>query len=715
MLPEPSLDNQTYKDIVDSAQKSIARIMPLWTDHNAHDPGMTLVELFAWLKEMQQYHLDQIPESGRMKFLKLLGVQPKDVESALAYMVFSQGDQDIRLPAGAKLSSHHLIFETAESHTLPQARISKLISVHGQKTLDLMPLLQDQDQDLAWPVFGDPPESGACLYIGFHWPLPVHTRLSLFFESSYPRGVRRNPVTDADLFIPLSTLSWEYLDFHHQYTPLNIRRDETYGLIQSGRLLFQLPGRMAPDADGVYWIRCRLIEPFFDIPPYLTRVRNNMLPVIQQNTLVTHRTVPLKQTLPSNLTLNHWMAVYGRSHIQIQDQQGRWLGPLSCALTQDALKQRLSITIDAGRSPLSPEQIYGLRVISCLPEYESACRPGHSTGLPLQTFPLAAASVKKDGFRLQIGYPLDSHHFAFEDWEQVQDWDASSPLSRHYLLDSAGGYVSFGDGIRGLIPPKGALIQIISLATCQGKEGNVKNGEINRLVKSQPLSKPLQAYNPAHAFGGRDPESLEESFLRFHQDMLRPDRAVTLADYEALAWETPGLALRKIKLIPSYRPGLSGYPENKAKNHVTLVVAPFSAAIASNVLQYLNRRRLITTQIHVLAPEYLPLDIYAEIRVKPYDPSAVLHIENALKHFLDPMEGGSQGHGWQFGQGVGYEEVYRFMDALEWVDHIYSLNLNCRGNGVVQTTRGDLRIPPYALVHLRQCVLDTAGPGGIFP
>jgi predicted phage baseplate assembly protein len=253
MLPDLSLDNQTYKDIVESAQKSITRIMPLWTDHNAHDPGITLVELFAWLKEMQQYHLDQIPDSGRMKFLKLLGVQPNDAQSALAYMVFSQGDQDIRLPAGAKFSSHHLIFETTESHTLPQARISKLRSVHGQKTLDMMPLLQDQD--LAWPVFGDPPEPGACLYIGFHRPLPARTRLSLFFECSYPQGVQRNPVADAGLFIPLGAVSWEYLTDHHQYAPLNIRRDETYGLIQSGRLLFQLPDRMAPDADGIYWIR----------------------------------------------------------------------------------------------------------------------------------------------------------------------------------------------------------------------------------------------------------------------------------------------------------------------------------------------------------------------------------------------------------------------------------------------------------------------------
>jgi predicted phage baseplate assembly protein len=259
-----------------------------------------------------------------------------------------------------------------------------------------------------------------------------------------------------------------------------------------------------------------------------------------------------------------------------------------------------------------------------------------------------------------------------------------------------------------LIPPKGALIQIISLATCQGKEGNVKNGGIHTLVKSLPLSKPLQIYNPAHASGGCDPESLDAAFLRFRQDMLRPDRAVTLADYEALARETPGLALSKIKLIPLYHPGLSGYPEHKAKNHITLVIAPFSPAIAANVLQYLNQRRLITTQIHVQAPEYLPLEIRAEICVKPYGPAAGLHIEDALRQFFDPIIGGVQGGGWQFGQDIGYEDVYRFIDDLEWVDHIYALTLHCRGNGVVQTTQGDLRLPPYALIRLGQCVLDTS-------
>ena len=75
MLPIPVLDDESFQEIVEQARSMIPRLAPDWTDFNHHDPGITFLELFAFLKESQQYHLDQIGPRNRQKYLKLLGME----------------------------------------------------------------------------------------------------------------------------------------------------------------------------------------------------------------------------------------------------------------------------------------------------------------------------------------------------------------------------------------------------------------------------------------------------------------------------------------------------------------------------------------------------------------------------------------------------------------------------------------------------------------
>ncbi len=68
----PNLDDRSYADLVDDARALIPVFDPSWTNHNESDPGITLLELFAWLTEMQIYALDQITDEHRVTFLRLL-------------------------------------------------------------------------------------------------------------------------------------------------------------------------------------------------------------------------------------------------------------------------------------------------------------------------------------------------------------------------------------------------------------------------------------------------------------------------------------------------------------------------------------------------------------------------------------------------------------------------------------------------------------------
>ncbi|MCX7747997.1 MAG: hypothetical protein N2645_14100 [Clostridia bacterium] len=73
-IPVPALDDRTYAQLVEEAKSMISKHCPEWTDFHPADPGITLMELFAFLTEAVIYHMDRIPERSRLRFAELLGM-----------------------------------------------------------------------------------------------------------------------------------------------------------------------------------------------------------------------------------------------------------------------------------------------------------------------------------------------------------------------------------------------------------------------------------------------------------------------------------------------------------------------------------------------------------------------------------------------------------------------------------------------------------------
>lgn len=68
----PNLDDRRYKDLVEEARSLIPTYAPQWTNHNPSDPGITLIEMFAYHTEMLIYRLNRITDANKGMFLKLL-------------------------------------------------------------------------------------------------------------------------------------------------------------------------------------------------------------------------------------------------------------------------------------------------------------------------------------------------------------------------------------------------------------------------------------------------------------------------------------------------------------------------------------------------------------------------------------------------------------------------------------------------------------------
>ena len=85
----PVIDDRTYADLVAEARTRIPRYTPEWTDLNESDPGITLVELFAWMTELLVYRLGKVPQLNYLKFLELIGIELTPARPAIAEITFA--------------------------------------------------------------------------------------------------------------------------------------------------------------------------------------------------------------------------------------------------------------------------------------------------------------------------------------------------------------------------------------------------------------------------------------------------------------------------------------------------------------------------------------------------------------------------------------------------------------------------------------------------
>src|SRR4051794_30281648 len=110
-LPAPNLDDRRFQDIVDEAKRRITRYCPEWTDHNVSDPGVALIELFAWMTEMILYRVNQVPDRLYVKFLELVGIDLFSATPARTDVLFQlaapaiEPTEPVRVPAGTAVGT----------------------------------------------------------------------------------------------------------------------------------------------------------------------------------------------------------------------------------------------------------------------------------------------------------------------------------------------------------------------------------------------------------------------------------------------------------------------------------------------------------------------------------------------------------------------------------------------------------------------------------
>src|SRR6478735_2460981 len=107
-LPTPQLDDRRFQDIVDEAKTRIQLYCKEWTDHNVSDPGIALIELFAWMTDLLLYRVNQIPDKLYVTFLNLIGVHlepPRAARAPVTMYLSAPQPNDVSIPEGTEVAT----------------------------------------------------------------------------------------------------------------------------------------------------------------------------------------------------------------------------------------------------------------------------------------------------------------------------------------------------------------------------------------------------------------------------------------------------------------------------------------------------------------------------------------------------------------------------------------------------------------------------------
>ncbi|MBP0018059.1 MAG: putative baseplate assembly protein [Cyanobacteria bacterium SBLK] len=683
-LPKANLDDRTYDDLIQECLLRIPRYCPEWTNFNPSDPGMTLVELFAWLTDQMLYRFNQVPRRNYITFLELLGVRlnpPKPAQVDVTMYLSASLPEPYTIAAGVEVATERtdeeeaVVFSTNRPLTIGIPSIRHFLSAQAIEnrprilrdrfsgTWSLRP--DGEWEGLELSFFDERPQPGNCFYLVFDSDAPIAGNvIAITFKGEGATSTGIDPERPPRRWEAWNGKTWESVlqqesDDRTQGFSFSEMTRNGGNPLGGADVILHCPPRWIVETFSTYrgrWLRCVCAEFQDDRPDYLRSPRIVGLSV-----------------------------------------------------------RSIGGTVDVTQSTRINNEILG-----------------ESNGNPGQVFQLQSTPIlpREDGEYLFVT-PIDG---VPQQWREVSDFSESIATDLHYTLDSLTGEIQFGPLIRepnqlrgrtkavteswresrgrpqgedgedegeevketqyGAIPPRGASIMMASYHTGGGLRGNVQTGTIRILKSAVPYIARVTNYE--HALHGADAESLESAVMRVPKMLRTRDRAVTAEDFETLAIKAGRGSLARARCLPSTEKESAGTIElllvpqidprtlDKAIERVQ-GISPVNLSVPEplvrQVMDDLNERRLLGVEIQCREPQYVGVSVQTEIALEPEYGSSVaqqdiLHkLQVALYRFLNPFIGGPDGKGWPFGRPVYSSDIVTLFQSIRGVRYLGTIQL----------------------------------------
>ena len=645
-LPSPILDDRSFAQLSNELKARIPISNPEWTDHNASDPGITLLQLFAWFTDLLVYRVNQTPELNFIKFLQLLGIQTAPAVPASVDLTFTTAKPtvDVVVPSGTQASGpgpdgKPVVFELAEGFTAIAAPLTAIQTFDGLAYRDVTTANATPGQLFA--PLGAYPKPGASVLLGLGAAAPCTANPITLL--AYVDGGRGRPVAQAGAraLPPAASFAYEYFD-GVGWQPLGVERDETAAFTATGRLVLFGPGAKAAKAalgqvaTPLYWLRIRMLTGAYERGPQLERLALNTVPALAA---VTVRDEVLGG---SNGMANQGPFTLSRTPVVPLARPIQWRNDDGGVATVTSLR----LEVDEG-----------------------------------------------SGFRV---------------WQEVDDLGGFGGDDLVYTLDRSTGEVRFGDGRHGAIPTANAALPATNIVARSflaggGARTNLGAGTVTTLVTA--VSGLGKVTNALASVGGADGESVDAAKLRAPAELKAKGRAVTAEDFETLTRQAPANVARAFAL-PLTHPS---FPAVEVPGAVTVLVVPNApgnaptptAATLAAVCAWLDTHRLITTEVFATAPRYRDVRVVADVVVAPDADLAGVRrgVADALVGWLHPLTGGPLGQGWPFGGTIFSSDLYRIVLTVPGVQRVRDNQLTVELDGERQPFCRDVEVEPGDLLR----------------
>ncbi|MEM1395352.1 MAG: putative baseplate assembly protein, partial [Cyanobacteria bacterium P01_H01_bin.150] len=677
------------------------RYCPEWTNHNPSDPGITLIEMFAWLTDQMLLRFNQVPRRNYVAFLELLGIRlnpPSPASCELTFYLSAAQTQEVRIPRFTEVATvrteteEAVIFTTDKELVIGNPQIQYLFgadttaeTIPNQDLRNLNPYnrrWQDLEETL---LFDEPSMPGNCFYLVLSESENSieGNAIAITFKGEAARTTGIDPNNPP--------LRWQAWDGQKWVNVLRKKNDDkTKGFsfegvaqpLEGTDVILHLPLQLPiVDFDTEYrghWIRCTYVYPQELQQPY--------------------------SSSPS---------IFG----------------LAVRSIGGAVKATQCIRVE--------QELLGV-----------------SNGKAGQKFELQSKPVLKrepsfgEHIRIKLPGERSENPLDWEQWQEVPDFAVSTPEDCHYTIDSQTGEVQFGPLVRepsqlrkqiyqrgqvqpvgrivrgdnhradnlatyippsvsnagnvalerqyGKVPSPASEIYMMAYRTGGGTIGNVKVGKITVIKNSIPYVKSVINYKDAD--GGTDPESLDEAAIRVPELLRTRECGVTPEDFERIARTASGKVARAHCLTK---------PEHTTAGIVRLLIVPqmvnldnfdfrrgmhpnnfaLSREFKEEIESYTSNRKPLGVQIKLEQPEYTGVSVRAEIILEPQynnlrDEEKIHKIQKirdnvlmVIYRFLNPLVGGFEGKGWDLGGSVYSSDIVAVCQKIPGVRYLGKVEL----------------------------------------
>src|SRR3954454_20736603 len=180
VLPVPNLDDRRFQDLVDDAKRLVQRRCPQGTHHNVSDPGVTLIETFAFMTDQLLFRLNQVPDRMYVKFLEMIGLRLLAATPAKAPVTFwlsAPAVASVGIPTGTSVatirtdSDESIVFSTREDLAIIPCALQDVANQAGDEAT---PELRTDGLKMAtaFRAFSEVPVVGETLLVGLSEPVP---------------------------------------------------------------------------------------------------------------------------------------------------------------------------------------------------------------------------------------------------------------------------------------------------------------------------------------------------------------------------------------------------------------------------------------------------------------------------------------------------------------------------------------------------------------